>query len=400
MSKNKLNQIKTLPDIVEKSKNSIRRGPFGSSLKKSFFVESGFKVYQQGNAIRNDFEYGEYFIDEDKYKELNAFKVQPEDIIISCSGTIGKLAIAPKNIKPGIINQALLKITLDRKIISNEYFSYFFKNYVENGQLKTKGAAIKNIVSVKKLKKIPIPVPSLSEQHRIVSKLDALFAEIDASLALIDQNIAQAEALKLSVLDEEFSKLESDDNAKTFQIGDKKYLELIMGQSPLSKYYNKNSDGLPFFQGKKQFGELYPEPDTWCTHPTKIAEKGDILLSIRAPVGPTNLAKEKCCIGRGLAALRPNKSELITKFILYHLKNFELEISSKGQGSTFNSISGRNLKKIKIVFPTKERQLEIVKKLDALFAEIDALVLDYTKKRDNLEALKSSLLDQAFKGEL
>src|SRR5680860_802479 len=78
-----------------------------------------------------------------------------------------------------------------------------------------------------------------------------------------------------------------------------------MGQSPPSSSYNEDREGLPFFQGKAEFGALYPEPKKWCTDPKKLASKDDVLISVRAPVGPTNLAPEKCCIGRGLAALSP-----------------------------------------------------------------------------------------------
>jgi hypothetical protein len=80
--------------------------------------------------------------------------------------------------------------------------------------------------------------------------------------------------------------------------------EIFMGQSPPGSTYNNRGNGLPFFQGKAQFGEVFPVPDKWCSEPLRIAHKGDILVSVRAPVGPTNLAVEKCCIGRGLAAIR------------------------------------------------------------------------------------------------
>jgi len=82
--------------------------------------------------------------------------------------------------------------------------------------------------------------------------------------------------------------------------------EIIMGQSPPGDTYNETGDGLPFFQGKAEFGETCPTVKKWCNAPKKIAEAGDILMSVRAPVGPTNLASERCCIGRGLAAIRAN----------------------------------------------------------------------------------------------
>ena len=80
--------------------------------------------------------------------------------------------------------------------------------------------------------------------------------------------------------------------------------EIVLGQSPPSSTYNENENGLPFYQGKLEFGNIYPSPQKWCTEPKKIAEKGDVLISVRAPVGPTNICPERSCIGRGLAAIR------------------------------------------------------------------------------------------------
>ena len=92
--------------------------------------------------------------------------------------------------------------------------------------------------------------------------------------------------------------------------------EIIMGQSPSSQYYNSEGEGLPFFQGKAEFGELYPRPVKWCSKPNKVAQKDDVLMSVRAPVGPTNLAISECCIGRGLAAIRP-RDGVPSRYVLY-----------------------------------------------------------------------------------
>src|SRR5688572_27321929 len=91
---------------------------------------------------------------------------------------------------------------------------------------------------------------------------------------------------------------------------------IVMGQSPPSSTYNTRSEGLPFFQGKAEFGDLYPEARVWCSAPSKVAEKNDILLSVRAPVGPTNLAPAKSCIGRGLSAIHP-ESGINLKYLLH-----------------------------------------------------------------------------------
>ena len=100
---------------------------------------------------------------------------------------------------------------------------------------------------------------------------------------------------------------------------------IIAGQSPESKYYNTEGIGLPFFQGKTDFGELYPTVRVYCSQPTKIAEKNDILLSVRAPVGPTNLSPGKVCIGRGLTAIRPSEM-LDIKYLLYFFRYFEAHL--------------------------------------------------------------------------
>lgn len=109
--------------------------------------------------------------------------------------------------------------------------------------------------------------------------------------------------------------------------------DIILGQSPPSSTYNETGNGLPFYQGKLEFGEIYPTPQKWCTAPKKIAEKGDVLISVRAPVGPTNICPEKSCIGRGLAAIRP-LGGIETFFILYLMRTFENLISEKSTGST------------------------------------------------------------------
>ena len=164
-------------DIVD----SFKRGPFGSAIKKEFFVPDGFKVYEQKNAIYDDPFRGEYYIDKAKYHELAAFKVKPRDFIVSCSGTIGRILMLPDNSKSGIINQALLRIRIDERLISHKFFLYLFRSEMFQKLIlvETRGSAMKNITGVKDLKLISITIPALLEQHRIVSKLEELFSELD-----------------------------------------------------------------------------------------------------------------------------------------------------------------------------------------------------------------------------
>ncbi len=150
------------------------RGPFGGSLKKEIFVDDGYLVYEQYHAINNDFDFGRYFITEQKFKEMKRFEVFANDILISCSGTMGKIAIVPEAHKKGIINQALLKLTPKSTVLP-----MFVKLYLESSVIQKKyftnqsGAAIQNVVSVKELKEIPFPNISIDEQRAIVEQVVA-----------------------------------------------------------------------------------------------------------------------------------------------------------------------------------------------------------------------------------
>ncbi|MBI3579362.1 MAG: restriction endonuclease subunit S, partial [Ignavibacteriales bacterium] len=137
-----------------------------------------------------------------------------------------------------------------------------------------------------------------------------------------------------------------------------------MGQSPPGNTYNSDSNGLPFFQGKAEFGEKFPTPVKWCSQPSRIAEVGDILLSVRAPVGPTNFAMQRCCIGRGLAAIRAFPEMADQHYIRYYLKRFVVEIANRGVGSTFTAINRSDIENLKLPVPPLAEQKWIVKLLD------------------------------------
>lgn len=152
------------------------------------------------------------------------------------------------------------------------------------------------------------------------------------------------------------------------KLGSPEIATVIMGQSPPSSTYNPNGKGLPFYQGKADFGDIHPSPRVWCTAPKKIAEPGDILLSVRAPVGPTNIASERCCIGRGLAAIRGER-RAFTHYIFYWLKHIEAWLSGQGEGSTFKAIGKSRIEELNIPIPplpVQERIVEILQKADEI----------------------------------
>jgi type I restriction enzyme M protein len=148
--------------------------------------------------------------------------------------------------------------------------------------------------------------------------------------------------------------------------------EVIAGQSPEGQYYNEDGDGMPFYQGKTEFTEMYlDKPRKWTTQTTKIAIKNDILMSVRAPVGPVNLCLAKCCIGRGLAAIRPkDKNEILFLYIFHVLKAIEDKICGNS-GAVFASINKKEIEEIEIPFPPIDVQREIVAELEGYQKIID-----------------------------
>ena len=153
-----------------------------------------------------------------------------------------------------------------------------------------------------------------------------------------------------------------------------------MGQSPDSSSYNDNEDGIPFFQGNADFGERYPVTRVWCNAPTKIAQPEDILISVRAPIGALNFAKEECCIGRGLAALTPDRSKVSLEFIYWLLKGKNAELNSKGTGSTFKAISRKVLEEIMVPAIDFDKQHEYAEILEKIYSVIQ-------KRKEELSAL-------------
>jgi type I restriction enzyme S subunit len=173
------------------------------------------------------------------------------------------------------------------------------------------------------------------------------------------------------------------------------YCEVIAGQSPEGKYYNTDGVGMPFYQGKKDFGEKFIEaPSTWTSEITKVARKNDILMSVRAPVGPVNFAAEDSCIGRGLAAIR-SKGELDVDFLFYQLLHLQPMIAGK-EGAVFASINKSEIAALPIIYGPLPEQHRIVAILDEAFDGIATAKANAEKNLQNARALFESHLQSVF----
>ena len=196
-------ETKTIEQLVINEKGSIKRGPFGGALKKEIFVEKGYLVYEQYHALNNDFEFERYYINEEDFKRLKGFEVRSGDIIISCSGVyLGKLAIIPKNAKKGIINQALLKISLNETKMRKDFFVFHFtqQNFREKYFGADRGAGIPNFPPMASFKKFPFINPPIKLQNQFAEKI----ALIEQQKALANQELKESEDLFNCLLQKAF----------------------------------------------------------------------------------------------------------------------------------------------------------------------------------------------------
>src|SRR5690606_1972446 len=221
--------------LTEYSPYAIKAGPFGSSLKKEFYVEKGYKIYGQEQVISGDAHFGDYYVDKEKYEELSSCKTKPYDALISLVGTVGKVLILPENAEDGIINPRLVKLTLDKNYYSPFLFKFFFESYFLKSlySIHTHGATM-DVLNLGIIQGLPFPLMSKEEQEKIVNEIELQFSIIDNLEHTIKSGMQKSEALRQSILKKAFEgKLVPQDPndepaselLKRIQAEKKKYLE-------------------------------------------------------------------------------------------------------------------------------------------------------------------------------
>ena len=210
---------------------------------------------------------------------------------------------------------------------------------------------------ISKFAEMEFDIPERVKQDQIVEKLDKL----------VEMQSKKTTQLKKydDLVKSQFIEMFKDCTETTLC----KISKITMGQSPSSSSYNDDGKGIAFFQGKADFGDKYTIVKHFTTEPTKLAEKDDVLISVRAPVGPVNIASQKCCIGRGLASIRGFENNSTTEFLYYMLKSKESEIAQRGTGSTFKAINRDTLYNLvvpKACIELQNQFADFVKHIDKL----------------------------------
>lgn len=303
-------------------------------------------------------------------------------VLLSSRATIGNIGIVSSR---STYNQGIKGIT-PKEELNHWYLAYWLLANKKRLEQSSHGTTFKEL-SATALKRFDIVIPPLSIQQQITEKLDA----IRKLQELNNKEVEKAEELFDSSL---ASLLKPKDNWQIKKL--EEVAEILMGQSPPSNTYNTTGEGLPFFQGKADFNDVYPTVSKHCSKPVRIAQKDDVLLSVRAPVGPVNLAPSEICIGRGLSSIRGKENVLNQMYLFYFMKLSEIALVKKGTGSTFSSINRRDIEKINLPLPSFSIQQQIVEKLNAIrkLQELKKL------EKEKLSKLFESMLNKAMKGEL
>ena len=389
-----------------------KKGPFGSSLTKAMFVPDGakvFKVYEQKNAIQKDASLGNYYISSSHFEKLKGFEVFPNDIIVSCAGTIGETYVIPNGIKRGIINQALMYIRLHLPAISPFYLIYFDTIIKGDSNKDSKGTAIKNIPPFEVLKQYLFPLPPLSEQNRIVEEVKKWFSiidELEKDKTELQYNIRQTKS-KILELALQGSLVPQDPN-------DEPAIELLKRIVPdftpsdnphypnlpegwcvvkVGDIYNHttgkalkraNTDGVlrEYLTTSNVYWNTFDFFDVRSMYFTEnelekcTVHKGDLLVCNGGDVGRAAIwdYDYDICIQNHISRLRAKSSEVIDNvfcsYIFMYLKNRGL---LNGKGVAITSLSATDLLSIPIPLPPIKEQKRIVQAFKNIQDSLDEI---------------------------
>jgi len=415
-----------------------KKGPFGSSLTKSMFVpqsDEAVKVYEQKNAIQKDYSLGDYYITKEKYETMTGFTVRPGDIIVSCAGTIGETYLLPPMAPIGIINQALMRAKLHVDSIIPYWLLHFQYVLLIENKLKGSGSAIKNIPPFEVLKAMPVPLPPLAEQRRIVAKIEELLPKVEeygkAQDALNKLNAELPERLKKSILQEAIEgrlvpqdpndepasvlldkirqekaqlvkagKLKKKDLIETpiiedeipFEIPDSWEwcrLKTILNVYSARRVHEKDwrSSGIPFYRAR-EIGKL---ADTGTVNNDLFIDKslydefsesgvplaGDLMVTAVGTLGKTYIVKEGEVFyyKDGSVLCFNNRFQMDAKYLKYYIESpaFIEQYANESQGTTVATLTMVRVNEYLIPLPPLAEQHRIVEKLEQLLGEIDKL---------------------------
>ncbi|MFE7963145.1 restriction endonuclease subunit S [Streptomyces cellulosae] len=377
-----------LEDLAKPGKNALATGPFGSSIGSRFFREDGVPVIRGSNLSLS---VGErlvdseiVFVDEEKAQEFPRSVARRGDLVFTCWGTIGQVGLIDERSRFDryIVSNKQMKMTPDPATVDSLFLYYALSSPECIAQVQ--GVSIGSSVpgfNLTQLRQIEVPFPALPEQRAVASVLGAL----DDKIAVNERIAATADQLAGAL----FQACPSRAPRLITEVA-----SITMGQSPSGETYNENGDGLPFYQGNRDFGLRYPGHRIWCTAVTRHAYENDVLVSVRAPVGAINVAAETCGIGRGVAAVRSVEHP----HVLLHALSSDPSVwrPYEAEGTVFGSINKRQFSQLQVSWPGES----VVDVLEEQLKALDDRLRQVTKENRTLATLRDTLLPQLMSGRL
>lgn len=414
--------------------NSIRLG--NHSLKigsgatprggQEVYGKSGIALIRSQNVYNNQFDYdGLVFIDEEEASKLNNVIVEAGDVLLNITGdSVARVCQAPSDILPARVNQHVVIIRPDPTVIDPTFLRYFLaSSQMQSYMLMIAGSgATRKALTKGMIEDFQIPAFDVSEQReiaRILSVLDnkielnrRMNATLEATARALfkswfvdfDPVRAKAEGRQPEGMDAETAALFPDDfeesalglipvGWRVSTVGDE--FKIIMGQSPPGDTYNENGEGMPFYQGRRDFGFRFPTQRVYCTRPTRFAEAGDTLVSVRAPVGDLNMALVPCSIGRGVGAMRHRSdSRSFTYYAAHFLKPYFDYYN--GEGTVFGAINSADFRKIPFLYVPSA----LVEQFDRLVSAFDDSIENNERSNVSLAETRDTLLPKLISGEV
>jgi type I restriction enzyme S subunit len=363
------------------SNRGLAMGPFGSNITRDNFKPEGVPVLRGSSLVNNKFQdHDVVFVTPDKAQSLRSSEAVRGDIVFTHRGTIGQVARIPEDSKyeSYIVSQSQMRARFDAEKIDSSFAFYWFCS--RDGQLallaNTSQVGVPAIARpISSLGAVCMPVPRLEEQRKIAGVLGTLDDLIEVNRELM----ADLDELSMALFRAAW---DGDTWVQVDEIG-----EVEMGSSPPGHTYNEEGLGVVFYQGVRDFGDRYPSARVYCTEPKRLAEKGDILIAVRAPIGNTNIAMERTAIGRGLARLRSRTPSTSLRALRADPRTWA---PFEGSGTVFASISGPDLKSARVPSVADSRLEEKLAILDRMHEALHAEMSELIGARDELLPLLMS----------
>ncbi|MDE1220845.1 restriction endonuclease subunit S [Vibrio aestuarianus] len=420
-------ETRTLKEMA--TSNGLVRGPFGGALKKEHFSKDGYKVYEQRNAIYGNTTMGNYFINQKKFDELKRFAVSSGDFIVSCSGTIGRIFKVPNECPKGIINQALLKITLN-DTIDPDYFGHYFKwdTFQEKIIDGTQGGAMKNLVGMSEFKESLMPVPSCKKEQTAIANA---LSDVDALLTELETLIAKKQAIKTATMQQlltgktrlpqftthmEGEKKDQSKGTKSSElgvipedwgkvnIGDNAILKARIGWQALTtkEYLDTGSNilvtGTDFDAGNVNWDSCCFVSEWRYKQDANIQLKtNDVLITKDGTIGKVGFINElplPATLNSGVFVIRPKLQSFYPKYLFYVLTSsiFKNFINGITAGSTITHLYQKDFVNFEFASPDIEEQKAIATILSDMDNEIQTLEQRLAKTRQIKQGMMQELL--------